>query len=185
VRKVLLVCGVLSPLLYAVADAAAGSRWESYSFRDMTISELGAIGAPTRALFSGFVLGVYALLLAFGVGVWRTAGANRRLRVVGGLLIALSVMAWATMPFGATDLRTEGLSLATTIHIILTTFGALIVIAAMAFGASAFGPRFRLYSIATIVVMVAFAAWSGISAAQPEENLATCGYQKRVTPCDD
>jgi hypothetical protein len=52
VRRILLLCGVLSPLLYALADALAGMRWEGYSFRDQTISELGAIGAPSRPLFS-------------------------------------------------------------------------------------------------------------------------------------
>jgi hypothetical protein len=180
---VLLACGVFSPLLYAVSDWLAGSRWAGYSFRDMTISELGAIGAPTRAFFSGLVLAVYALLFAFGVGIWRTAGTKVTLRVVGGLVIGLGVMAWVTMPFGATDLRTEGLSPATTIHIILTALGALTVITAMAFGAAAFGPRFRLYSIATIAVMVAFAAWSGLSAARPEEDLVTpwLGVKERIS----
>ena len=172
-RKILLACGILSALLYAAADGVAGSLWESYSFRDMTISELGAIGAPTRTLFSGLVLLVYALLLAFGVGVWKTAGTKTRLRVVGGLLIALGVMAWGTMPFGATDLRTEGLSPATTAHIVLTALGALIVIAAIALGATAFDARFLQYSIATIVVMMAFAAWSGMRAAWPGRDLAT------------
>ena len=48
-RRALLLCGVLSPLLYAAADVLAGLRWDGYSFRDQTISELGAIGAPSRA----------------------------------------------------------------------------------------------------------------------------------------
>jgi hypothetical protein len=50
VRRPLLFCGLLSPLLYAVADALAGLRWERYSFRDQTISELGATGAPPLAV---------------------------------------------------------------------------------------------------------------------------------------
>jgi hypothetical protein len=37
VRRSLLLCGVLSPLLYAVADALAGMRRDGYSFRDQTI----------------------------------------------------------------------------------------------------------------------------------------------------
>ncbi len=41
VRRLLLFCGILSALLYAVADALAGLRCEGYSFRDQTISELG------------------------------------------------------------------------------------------------------------------------------------------------
>lgn len=72
--RVLLLGGILSPLLYALADALAGMRWESYSFRDQTISELGAVGAPSRPLFSILLILVYVLLVAFGVGVWRLAG---------------------------------------------------------------------------------------------------------------
>ena len=42
-RRALLLCGVISPLLYAVADTLAGVLSEGYSFRDQTISELGAV----------------------------------------------------------------------------------------------------------------------------------------------
>ena len=62
-RRILLLCDVLSPVLYAVADAFAGLRWEGYSFRDQTISELGAIGAPSRPLFSALLIPVYLCLL--------------------------------------------------------------------------------------------------------------------------
>jgi hypothetical protein len=41
-----------------VAGALAGMRWKGYGFRDQTISELGAIGAPSIATI--------ALMLAFG-----------------------------------------------------------------------------------------------------------------------
>jgi len=40
-RKILLASGIAAPLLYAVADLVAGTRWQGYSFRDQTISELG------------------------------------------------------------------------------------------------------------------------------------------------
>jgi hypothetical protein len=46
------MCGILSPVLYAMSDAVAGMQWKGYSFWDQTISELGAIGAPSRPLFS-------------------------------------------------------------------------------------------------------------------------------------
>ena len=172
-RTILLACGVLGPLLYGAADWLSGSRWDDYSFRDMTVSELGAIGAPTQTLFSRLVLAVYALLLAFGVGVWRSAASSMRLRAVGVLIVGLSLMAWVTAPIGATDLRGEGLSAATTLHLVLTTIGALAVLIAMGVGGGAFGRGFRVYSIASIVVLVGFAAWSGAIAARPGENLST------------
>src|SRR5678815_4513536 len=67
-RRMLLACGIAVPLLYAVADLVAGVQWKGYSFRDQTISELGAIGAPSRTLFSVLLVVVYALMVAFGVG---------------------------------------------------------------------------------------------------------------------
>jgi hypothetical membrane protein len=62
--KALLICGILSPVLYAISDVLAGLQWEDYSFRDQTISELGAIGAPSRPLFAVLLLIVYGLMVA-------------------------------------------------------------------------------------------------------------------------
>jgi hypothetical membrane protein len=106
-QRVLLLCGVLSPVLYAVADVLAGMRWASYSFRDQTISELGAIGAPSRPLFAVLLFVVYLLMVAFGVGVWKAAADNRRLRIVGGLLVAVGVMALTVGQFASMHLRGE------------------------------------------------------------------------------
>lgn len=98
-RRALLACGVLSPLVYAGADLAAGLRWEGYSFRDQTISELGAIGAPSRPLFSVLLIVVYVLLTAFGVGVWRSAGDRRSFRVysIVTILAVLGFGGWSAM----------------------------------------------------------------------------------------
>ena len=92
-RKILLICGILSPVLYATSDFVAGMQWEGYSFRDQTISELGAIDAPSRPLFAVLLLVVYGLMVAFGVGIRKAAGGNRRLRMVGGLIVALGITA--------------------------------------------------------------------------------------------
>ena len=74
-------------------------QWEGYSSASQTVSELSAIGAPTRPLW--VLLGVaYTLLVtAFGWGVWASARQNRSLRVVGGLMVAYGVigLAWPPM----------------------------------------------------------------------------------------
>jgi hypothetical protein len=49
-RKLLLICGIVSSGLYVAADILAAMRHEGYSYADQTISELSAIGAPTRPL---------------------------------------------------------------------------------------------------------------------------------------
>ena len=86
-RKALLVCGVLSSLLYGAMIGMIGS--EGYSRISQTPSELTAIGAPTRSLW--MLLGaVYTVLVtAFGWGVWTSAG--RRTRLVSSL-----ARAWRT-----------------------------------------------------------------------------------------
>ncbi len=85
-RKLLLVCGILSSLLYGAMIGVI--RFEGYSRISQAPSELTAIGAPTRSLW--MLLGaLYTVLVtAFGWGVWKSAGRDRALRIVGGLLVA-------------------------------------------------------------------------------------------------
>ena len=48
-RRVLLVCGILSSLLYVATLVVAPLLWEDYSSTSQTVSELFAIGAPSAA----------------------------------------------------------------------------------------------------------------------------------------
>jgi hypothetical protein len=51
IRKTLLVCGILSSLLYVAMTVFIAMQWEGYSSASQTVSELSAIGAPTRSLW--------------------------------------------------------------------------------------------------------------------------------------
>ncbi len=50
-RKTLLACGILSSTLYAAMMVVVAQQWPGYSSASQTISELSAIGAPTRSLW--------------------------------------------------------------------------------------------------------------------------------------
>ena len=50
-RHLLLLCGMLSFLLYAAMNVLVAMQWEDYSSASQTVSELSAIGAPTRPLW--------------------------------------------------------------------------------------------------------------------------------------
>jgi hypothetical membrane protein len=182
VRKVLLICGILSPVLYAVSDVLAGIQWESYSFRDQTISELGAIGAPSRLLFTVLLLVVYGLMVAFGVGIWKTAGGNRRLKVAGGLLAGLGVMALTAGQFASMRLRGTEQGLAGAMHLVEGMVAMLMTFTAMGIAATTFGTRFRRYTIATIVLALGFGAWALSEAPRIEQGLATpwVGVKERI-----
>jgi Protein of unknown function (DUF998) len=181
-RRILLLCGVLSPLLYAVADALAGLRLEGYSFRDQTISELGAIGASSRPLFSILLIPVYLLLAAFGVGVWRSAGGSRGLRVAGGLLVGLGVLALTVGQLVPMRPRGTGQGLAGALHLAEGAVAMLVLVVAMGFATTAFGRRFRLYTLATMALMLAFAAWSALKAPRIVAGLPTpwVGVEERI-----
>ena len=86
---------------------------------------------------------------------WRSgiAGRNRALRVVAGLLIGYGVVC-LTGPFTPMHLRGVEPTLTDTMHIIGAMVDVLFILLTIGFGANAFGKRFRLYSIGTIVVLL-------------------------------
>src|SRR5512144_1712592 len=151
-RKVLLGCGIASSLLYVAMNVIAPLQYAGYSVLSQTVSELSAIGAPSAPLWRvlGFVYDV--LIIAFGVSVWRSAGRNRSLRVVGCLLAASGAIGFAWPPM---HIRGEGFSLTDTMHVVVSAVWVLLSLASLGFGAAAFGRRFRIDSIASLLVGLA------------------------------
>ena len=93
-RKVLLICGIVAPLLFVSTDILAGTLYPGYSFTDQAVSELFAIKAPTSDLVVPLFT-VYSVLLgAFAFGIWMSAAAaaaaghrNRALSVLALIMI--------------------------------------------------------------------------------------------------
>jgi hypothetical membrane protein len=180
--RALLTCGILSPVLYAVSDVLAGLRWEDYSFQNQTISELGAIGAPSQPLFSTLLVPTYLLFVAFGLGVRRAAGGRGRLRIAGALLIAFGVIALITGPFVSMHPRGAEQGLAGALHLIEGGVEMMILLAAMALAGTALGRCFRGYTIITVAFMLAFGVWSTMDIPQVDAGLATpwIGVKERL-----
>jgi hypothetical protein len=171
-RKILLACGILSSLLYAAMNVFMPMQWEGYSSASQTVSELSAIGAPTRPQW--VLLGiVYTLLfIAFGCGVWASARRNRRLRIVGGLIVAYGFISLA-WPLAPMHLRGEELTFSDTMHIVLAAATVLLMMFEIGIGASAFEKRFRIYSLATLIILTAFGALSFRDGPRIAANLPT------------
>jgi hypothetical protein len=170
----LLLCGVLASLLYGVMIATI--RYEGYSPITQTVSELSAIGVPTRPLW--MVIGsLYdALMVAFGLGVWASAGGRRALRFVGGLVLAFGMLGWA-WPFASMHQRevlaAHAGTVSDSLHIVLSVVTVLLMLAAIGYGAAALGRRFRFYSIVTLLVLLLFGALTGSEAPGVAANLPT------------
>jgi hypothetical protein len=166
-RKTLLVCGVLSSLLYVGADLLAAARYPEYhNFFTQAISELSAVGAPTKGTVEPLLIMYDLLIIAFGVGVWTSDGRLGPARLVGGLLAGIGILGLAGMPVAAMRMRGTG-SLATDApHLILTAVIVVCILLAVGLGASLLGHRFRIYSYATLATLLGFGAWTGVEGAK-------------------
>jgi hypothetical protein len=173
-RKILLVCGILSALLYGTMIVLI--RFDGYSLVSQTVSELSAIGAPTRPLWIVLGLVYEVLFVAFALGVWLSAGGKRTLRIAGGLLLALGMLGllWPFASMHQRDvLAAGGGTFSDTLHVILAAVTVLFMLVAIAFGASAFGRRFRFYSIATFLILLVFGVLAGVDGPNISANLPT------------
>jgi hypothetical protein len=175
-RRVLLVCGILSSLLYVAMNVVVPMRWEGYSSLAQTVSELSAIAAPTRSLWVSLAIPYTLLVAAFGVGVCQSADQNRRLRIAGGLLIAYGVVGagWLFAPMHLREaLAAGGSTLSDTMHIVFAMVTVAIMLLAIGFSAAALGQRFRLYSIGSMVILAACGALTVPDALRMQANLPT------------
>ena len=143
------------------------------------------MGVSTRPLWT--VLGMLwdALMIAFALGVLASAGRRGVLRIVGGLLLAYGLLglAWPLVSMHPREvLAAGGATVADTGHLVLVAATGVAMVAAMAFGAAAFGRLFRVYSIATIVVLLVFGAMTGADKSRIDANLSTpwAGLRERI-----
>jgi hypothetical protein len=175
-KRTLLVCGILSSLLYVAMTALVAMLWEGYSSASQTVSELSAIGAPTRGLWVPLGAIYTALVTAFGVGVWRSAGRNRALRGVGGLIVAYGALglAWPFAPMHLREtLAAGGGTLEDTMHLVLGGVTVALMTLAIGVSAAAFGRPFRLYALTSLVILVTFGVLTFLDAPRLSSNLTT------------
>lgn len=155
-KRILLMCGVLAPLVRVIADIVSVLLYPGYSFRDQTMSQLAAVGAPTQKL-QVILLAVFDILVvAFGMGVWKSANRKRLLQITAVLLIVFGVLGLAGLIFPQTAMQLEEGLAPQLIHIIFIALAVVLIILFMAFGAFTSGKRFRFFSIALILIMLLF-----------------------------
>lgn len=159
VRRLLLSCGILASVLYVIITIVTGVLWPAYDPLGQTVSELSAVGAPTRVLWAILSAPYTLMMIAFALGVRASAGPNGKLRLAGSLLFvyALLGLLW---PFAPMHLRqvlaSGGATWTDTMHIALAATTEAIYLVVLGLSAAALGNRFRWYSAATLAVLLAF-----------------------------
>jgi hypothetical protein len=174
VRKFLLVCGILSSLLYIGMNVLIPMHYDGYNYASQVVSEISAIGAPTRQMWVmwGTVYGV--LVMAFGWGVRMSAGSSRALRIVGVLIILHAIFGFFWPPMHQREvLAAGGGTISDTLHIAWTFVTIPLFLLEIGLGATAFGKVFKWYSILSIIVIILFGMITGFDSPAMEADLPT------------
>lgn len=182
VRKLLLICGILSSLLYVATDVMASWRYEGYSYTDQFYSELLATGAPTRPLMLLVSIAYNLLVAAFAVGVWTSASPKRAARITGAIMVGYAALSMVTPLFFQMDMRGTEVTPRGSLHGPMTAVMSLFILLSMGFGAFLFGRRFRFYSFATVVIVLIFGALTALQIPQLDAGQATplMGLKERI-----
>ena len=186
VRKTLLWCGIASSVLYVCMDRIAAAQYPGYDSASQTISELSAIGAPTRALWVLPGAAYTALVCAFGYGVWLSARGRRALRIAGALLLIYGALGllWPFAPMHQREVIAAGQGgLTDTMHVALAAVTVPLMLAAIAAAALALGRTFRLYCFATLFVVLVTGVLTFLSAPSLEAGVPTplIGVWERIS----
>ena len=183
IKKLLLICGILIPIIYIGTDIFAGLLYERYNFLDRAISELSAIGSPTKIIWVSIMSLLFnPLIIAFGVGVWIFAKNNRPLNLTGILLTlwGISGYVWFFFPM---NMRGSVGSFSDTMHLVVAGTTVLLMTIFISAGAFALGKSFRLYSLLTLIIMLTFGTLVGMQAPQVAAQLPThwMGIMERIS----
>lgn len=173
-RRMLLICGILSSAYYVAMNIFIPMKYPGYSTFSQTVSELSAIGTPTRQLWVSLMIVYAVLVIAFGWGVWLSVNRYNCLRVVAVFMVINVIIGLFWPPMHQREVLATGEGTLTDIlHIVWTAITIPLMFLAIGLGAAAFGKHFRIYSIVTIVAMLLFGVLTGLDSSRMEANLST------------
>ena len=192
--RILLVCGVLASVVYVAAHVVVPMWYPGYSSVDQTVSELSAIGAPTRDLWAMMMVPFVVFLIAFGVGVWWNSdlgirnsdfdsgasdreSVSRRLRVVGALLVVQAVVGFVWPPMHMRGVET---TLTDTLHVAFVLLVVPLMVVEIWFSRAVVG---RTYAVVTLIALIAFGVVTAFYGPDIPRNLPTpwVGVWERIS----
>lgn len=185
VLRVLLVCGVVYSVLYVIAsDGIAATLYDGYSRMDQAVSELSGTAAPTRWFLTAMLPVYTVLMIAFGIGIRKSAGGTRALRVTGNLLVAWAITGLLWLPFPMSSrqdvVKGQPMSVNDIGHLVMSGLTLVLIMSTLWFGAKAFGRGFRLYSILTAATVLVFGVLMSTQAPNVPDPTPWMGLYERV-----
>ncbi len=168
--RLLALCGIAAPIIFAILMTVAGFLYEGYSHATQAISELGGVEAqyPIVQNANFFVFGILVVAFAFGLHRGIGGGSGSKL---GPVLVGVFGIITVAQAFLPCDPGCDWKSLIGTLHNStgLSSFLALcigILVTSRRLKGDLNWQFYRGYSLITgIAALVSLVAWIGISKA--------------------
>jgi hypothetical membrane protein len=185
--RILMLCGVLAPTVYAVTVVLGGILRPDYSHISQFVSELIAAGAPNKTLLDPLFALYNLLTIAFGLGLVMTVRAASEMRKVSGTLSALvlvveGVFGFVTVffpqdPVGAPITSTG------TMHIILAGLSSLTTMLSMLLLGLWFRkqPGLQSYGLYSFISVAFVFIFGGLAAVTGANRSPILGITERLT----
>ncbi len=156
-QGVLLFCGILSTLWYFAVNIIVPFQYPGYDAASQTVSELSAIGAPTRTLWLMLLIPFSLLVIAFGCGVWLSGRQSKWLRFAGAIIVVDAIFGAFWPPMHQREAIAAGGGTTTdSLHVTWAYIHLVFMILMMGFGAATLGKQFRIYTVSTFITFMVF-----------------------------
>jgi len=182
--RFLLICGILAAPLFILTDIVAATLlYPGYDYSAQQVSELSAIGAPSRDFWMVMGYPYNLLTLAFAAGLWLTANGRTSLKLAAVLIVLFAINSFSWGWAAPMHMRGTQFTATDTAHIAFAASAVLLMMGFIGAGALALGRGFRIYSVITIIGMLAAGAVVGTKIAAIAANQPTpwMGLVERVS----
>lgn len=159
-------------MLYIATDIITGLIYPGYSFFEHTVSELSAIGTPTRPYWIIMTFIINPLLIIFGLSIFKISPNHHARRLTSILLIIWGILGllWLLFPMHQRGQISSG---SDTMRLIMAAISVFVLTALVSVGAFTFGKKFRNYSFLTILTMMIFGILTSQQTSRVADNLPT------------
>lgn len=149
----LLKCGIVSSVWYTAINIIVPFFYSGYSAVTFTVSELSAIGSPTRIMWVLLCLFYSLTFAAFGWGVLISFRGQTYLRVVGVLILIFSIFGLYWPPM---NMRGHEMEVTDILHITWAACTNIFMWLFMGYGAAALSRHFRIFTLVSIALHILF-----------------------------
>lgn len=179
-KKIFFGCGILAAILFIATDLLAGTFWRNYNFISQSISELSAVGSPTRqfVLISNLICDL--LLIIFSYGIYREAEKYLTLKITAVFIFGNALLtAISTIFF---PMRLGEIPTPNSVNVLIMMSAMFCFVLAILFGVVAFKNEFRFYSIGTLLAyaILTLLGIFVIPRINPAYPMVRTGIQERV-----